>query len=355
MSQGIRPVVRSAAFAICLLIVILVPTIAAAMGPAGTWQGTMRTPSGGDFQVTLVLDGSGSRWNGTLTDPDSGEMTLLDLRVTATRVTFTFRPVGGGVPAHFTGGYIAGDDRITGTFSVRGASRFVRFERLAEGRGEADALAQALPARVRHPYKFAVTARAAYWPAVHMVKDETYKINDFTKGELNFDASLRYYVLDGFCLLARGYRAGLGFDKDVAKDEDVPKDFDAVGLSGDSHFRLDGYEFGLMGFLGNVMMSESRFNPYLTAGAGQVSWEVTESGRGSSTLVLERSPLEGTDWAVFFGLGTEYELSSSFALEFEWLWRVFFTEDEKQWPDTDGTFSDTHAWSLALGLTWGFY
>ena len=80
--------------------------------------------------------------------------------------------------------------------------------------------------------------RVAYWPALHMVKDETYKINDYTTGRWNFDASLRYYVLDGFCVLARGYRGGLGFNEDVAKE------FGLLGLSGDSHFRLDGYEFG---------------------------------------------------------------------------------------------------------------
>ena len=98
MSLGIRPMVRSAVFGAALLAALLVPAVAAAVGPAGPWQGKMRTPDGGDFDITLVLDGSGSRWNGTLTDPDSGEMTLQNLRVTATRVTFTFRPEGSQIP-----------------------------------------------------------------------------------------------------------------------------------------------------------------------------------------------------------------------------------------------------------------
>lgn len=349
MSQGIRPMVRSAVFTLCLLVAVLVPAVAAAVGPAGTWQGRMRTADGGEFEVTLVLDGSGSRWTGSLTDPDSGEMPLQNLRVTATRVTFTFRPASGGVPAHFTGGYIAGDDRITGTFSVRGASRFVKFERTAEGEGAAEAaLAAALPARVRHDYKFALTARAAYWPALHLIKDETRKINDVTKGTWNFDGTLRYYVLDSFCVLVRGYQGGLNFHDDV-------HGHDEIGVSGDTYLRLDGFEIGVTGYLGNIIMSESRFNPYLTGGAGRVSWELTESGRGSAPLVLDRSPLEGDDLSGFFGLGTEYEVSSKIALEFELIWRVFFTEDEKKWEDTFGTWSDTHAWSAAAGVTWGFY
>lgn len=349
MSQGIRPLVRSAVFAACLLAAILAPVIATAQGPAGTWQGRMKTADGGEFDVTLVLDGSGSRWSGSLTDPDSGEMTLQNLRVTATRVTFTFRPAGGGVPAHFTGGYIAGDDRITGTFSVRGGSRFVRFDRVADGKGEASAMVQPLAARVRHPYKFAATGRIAYWPAVHMVKDEVYKINDYTKGDVAFDLGLRYFLLDGFCVLVRGYRSGLGFNDDVVKGQDVS------GLTGESYFRLDGWEFGLTGYLGNVMMSESKFNPYVSAGGGKVSWEVTESERGSAPVILDRSPLEGNDWAVYFGIGTEYQLSRSFTLDFEWAWRAFFTSDEALWPDTETTFSDTYAWSLSAGLIWGFF
>ncbi|MCP4574419.1 MAG: hypothetical protein GY838_18880 [bacterium] len=349
MSQGIRPMVRCAVLATCLLAVILVPATAAAVGPAGTWQGKMLTPDGGEFDITLVLDGSGSRWSGNLTEPDSGAMPLQNLRVTATRVTFTFRPASGGVPAHFTGGYIAGDDRITGTFSVRGGSRFVKFDRVADGEGEAMSLAQPLPTRVRHPYKFALTGRAAFWPAVHTVKDEAYKINDHTKSAWNFDAALRYFVLDGFCVLVRGYRGGLGFDEDVVKDHTL------TGLSGDSYFRLDGWEFGLTGYLGNIMMSESKFNPYVSGGGGQVDWALTESGRGSESVVLERTALEGTDWAAYFAIGTEYEISSSLALEFEWAWRTFMTSDEMAWPDTDTTFSDTSAWSLGMGLTWGFY
>ena len=52
------------------------------------------------------------------------------LKVTETRISFTFTPAGAPFPAHFSGSYIAGDDRVTGTFSLRGNSRFVKFKRV---------------------------------------------------------------------------------------------------------------------------------------------------------------------------------------------------------------------------------
>ena len=55
------------------------------------------------------------------------------------------------------------------------------------------------------------------------------------------------------------------------------------------------------------------------------------------------------------GLGTEYELNKDMSLEFEWLWRYFLTEDEVKWNPVDDTWSNTHAWSLSLGLTYGFF
>ena len=58
-----------------------------------------------------------------------------------------------------------------------------------------------------------------------------------------------------------------------------------------------------MGYLGNVMMRESKFNPYLTAAVGQVNWELTESGRGPTSSSPGTAALEGNDLAVAFGIG----------------------------------------------------
>jgi hypothetical protein len=334
------------------LAVLLTAGTAHAAGPAGNWLGTMRGPDGAEFSVRVNLDGSGSSWTGTLVEAERDTLPLENLRITATRIAFTFRPGGGGVPAHFTGGYIAGDDRITGTFSMRGNSRFVKFDRAPgeDPTAAAAALEAAAPVRSRHPYRFGVTPRLSYWPAIHAVRDEVYTLNNLTTSQLNFDVALRYYVLDSFNVFVRYYRGGQG----ISDDPNKLAPFEPFGVNGSSTMTLDGYEFGVMGFLGKKIMSESRFNPYLTGTIGRVDWAVLEGDRGSAVIQLDRYALEGKDWSAAFGLGTEYELSSRVALEVEWLWRFFMTKDEVKWPDTDAVWKDTMAWSLSLGATVGF-
>ncbi|MBE0566821.1 MAG: hypothetical protein IH621_12725 [Krumholzibacteria bacterium] len=353
MAQGIGPRVRSVLLSAAVGAALLLPLVAtAANSPDGTWVGQMKSADGEDFEVTLVLDGMGTTWSGKLSDPYMGEVALQDLKVTATRISFTFRPANVPFPANFSGSYLAAGDRITGTFSMRGSSRFVKFERSAQSltAGPSAPEEPAAPVRVRHDYRFALTARAGWWPALHLVKDENYNINNLTAAALNFDGAVKWSVLDEFTMYARYYRGGQAFTDDDAR----LAAFAETGLSGESYLALDGWEIGLTGYLGDVMMRNSRFNPYVTAAAGMVDWELGESGRGTEVIVLERNALEGSDPAVMFGIGTEYELSPRAALEFEWAWRYFLTEDEDLWPDPDNSWSNTHAWNLSLGLTWGF-
>lgn len=352
MPQGIGPRVRSVLLVAAALAVLLPLAATAANSPDGTWVGRMKTADGEEFDITLVLDGMGAGWKGQLSDPYMGEVELQDLKVTATRISFTFRPANVPFPANFSGSYLAAGDRITGTFSMRGSSRFVKFERSEESLTAGPAVTDepAAPERVRHDYRFAVTGRVSRWAALHVVKDENYIINNLTAGAFNFDGALKWSVLDEFTVYARYYRGGLAFTDNEGK----LAVYEESGLNADSHLALDGWEIGLTGFLGDVMMSTSRFNPYLTAAVGMVDWELAESGRGSDVLVLERSPLTGSDPAIAFGLGTEYELSPRAALELELAWRYFMTEDEDLWPDPDNTWSNTHTWGLSLGMTWGF-
>ena len=352
MSQGIVPMLRSVLIVGLALLMAGAATEAFAAGPSGTWSGKMRGPTGEEFDVELNLDGSGTMWSGTISDPEKGEVPLENLRITATRLSFTFRPEGGAIPAHFTGGYIAGDDRITGTFSMRGNSRFVKFERVA---GDTNAAAAVLEpqdsVRIRHPHKFAITARAAYWPALHVVKDDVYKLNDLTTSDVAFDLTLRWNAMDSFNIFVRGYRGGQG----ITDDPNKLAPFTDLGVTGDSYLKLDGVEFGIMGFLGGYTLRESRFNPYLTAAVGYTNWALTEGGRDSDVVILNRYPLEGSDLSTALGFGTEYELGRDVALEFEWLWRIFYTKDEAKWPDNETTWANTHVWSLAFGVTVGFW
>lgn len=322
--------------------------------PAGEWTGTMKTPDGQEVDILLKLDQEGAVWGGTLQSDAIGETTVTGLKVTDTRISFTFKPEGAPFPAHFSGSYIAGDDRITGTFSLRGNSRFVKFSRVPGSEVVAVAAAgaePAAPARIRHDYKFALTARASFWAALHVVKDDSYKINNLTVDDWSFDGTLRWYAGDGFNIFFRGYRGSQITSSDPVRLEQ----YTDIGLKSQSTWKLDGFEFGIMGYLGNVMMRNSKFNPYLTAAVGQVQWELTEAARGTEVIILEQSPLKGEDTSVAIGFGTEYELSKKFCLEFEWLWRYFMTEDADKWPDTENTWSNTHAWAFSLGVTYGFF
>ena len=114
-----------------LLMVLVAPLSAlAGTSPSGEWTGRMKTPDGQEVDIQLTLDQQGAAWTGVLESEYIGETTLSGLKVSDTQISFTFKPDGAPYPAHFSGSYIAGDDRITGTFSLRGNSRFVKFQRV---------------------------------------------------------------------------------------------------------------------------------------------------------------------------------------------------------------------------------
>ena len=353
MSQGITSRVQYAVVTTVLCGALLLPLAAlAGNSPAGQWVGEIKAPDGEDVEIHLNLNKEDATWTGTLDDPTMGETTVSNLKVTDTRISFTFKPANAPFPLNFSGSYIAGDDRVTGTFSLHGTSRFVKFKR-APG-SEVVALAPGEvpkePARIRHDYKFAATARVSYWAALHVTKDDVFVLNDMTTGALNFDATFKWFVLDGFNLFARYYRGGHGITSDPLK----LAQFADLNVSADSYLQLDGYEIGIMGYFGNKIAPNGKYNPYLTATVGQVNWSLCEDGRGSDVVVLDLNAFEGTDLAFAFGIGTEYELNNNMALEFEWLWRYFLTEDDQKWEDTEGTWSNTHSWNLSAGLTYGF-
>ena len=130
MPQGIHPRVCSAFILLGLLVALTVPFVAqAGTSPAGEWTGTMRTPDGQEVEILLKLDQQGAAWTGTLESEAIGETAVTGLKVTDTRISFTFKPEGAPFPSHFTGTYIAADDRVSGSFSQRGVSRFVKFRR----------------------------------------------------------------------------------------------------------------------------------------------------------------------------------------------------------------------------------
>ncbi|MCB1183754.1 hypothetical protein KDM41_09980 [bacterium] len=330
----------------------MLPLVAiAGTTPAGQWVGEVKSPAGDEVEIHLTLQKEGNNWTGTLEDPTMGETVVSNLRVTDTRISFTFKPANAPFPLHFSGSYVAGDDRVTGTFSLHGTSRFVKFKRVP-GSEAVDVPAgeePKTPARIRHEYSFAVTGRMSYWLALHVTKDDVYGINDLTRGTINFDGALKWFPMDGFNVLVRYFRGG----HDLTDHPDKLAEFAHLGVSENSYIKLDGFEIGIQGFLGNKISPNSRFNPYLTGVIGQVDWALQENGRGSDSLVEGLYAFEGTGLSTGFGIGTEYELGSSLMLEFEWMWRYFLTEDADKW-DADTTWSNQHSWNLSAGLTFGF-
>jgi hypothetical protein len=257
---------------------------------------------------------------------------------------------------------VAGEDRLSGTFSLQGNGRAITFKRVGKPAesaavqgagtriGSAAADTTAASVRTKHPYRLAVTGRLGWWSSLHSVKDETYTITNLTAAAPGFDAAIKLYPLDGLAVIARGVRAG----QNVTDNAAMLAPFAHNGLTADSYFSVDGIEFGVAGYFGRKLMPKSHFNPYLTGGAGRYNWAMTTAGRGTDSVEIEQAPVEGTDIGGWFGAGTEYALGPKLALDFDCSWRFFLTRDTKAWRSSENTWGNTLAFSMSAGVTYGF-
>ena len=361
MTQGARPRILCAMWAALLITALMASGPAgAASSPAGRWAGEIETPEGKKAQIHLVLDQKDGVWAGSLEDPLLGSASVLDLKVTDTSISFKFQPQASPFAVTFSGSYVAGEDRVTGTFSMQGASRFVKFTRVGTPAadsgfagapaGTAVAVADTTPLPAKHPYRLAVTGRVAWWASLHSVKDEQYTMNNLTASAPAFDLAVKWFLMDGFSVCLRGVRGGQNMSDDP---EDLAA-YAANGLTADSYLSLDGFELGLAGYLGNKMMPDSKFNPYISGGVGRYNWVMTSEGRGTDPLTIDQAPLEATDLGGWFGLGTEYALNDKMALDFEWAWRFYLTSDTETWRDSEELWGNTMVWGLSAGFTYGF-
>lgn len=369
MTRGAHPRIFHALWAAILAAAVLAAgPAAAAASAAGRWAGEIETPDGKKAEIYLVLGQKDGAWTGSLEDPALGSAQVSNLKVTATSISFKFQPQGAPFAVNFSGSYVAGDDRVTGTFSLQGSSRFVKFRRVgapaapaASGTPAAGQDKAAVPAaspadtsaaavRVKHPFRVAVTGRAGWWVSLHSVKDEQYTINNLTAAAPAFDGAVKWYVLDGFAIFVRGVRGGQA----MSEDPILTAPYAANGLGADSYLVLDGFEFGMNGYLGQKLMPDSRFNPYLTGGAGRYDWSMTTAGRGTAPMTIDQKALEGTDLGGWFGMGTEYALADKLALELEWAWRFYLTRDTAAWRDSEDVWGNSLAFALSAGLTYGF-
>ena len=369
MTRGARPRMFRALWSVLLAAAMLAAGAAAAAGPAGRWAGEIEAPDGKKVEIYLVLSEKDGNWTGSLEDPALGSAPVTALKVTATSVSFKFQPQGAAYAVNFSGTYVAGDDRVSGTFARQGSSRFVKFRRVGAAAPAAPAAAGTAPGaapgaamaaaaddttrpavRTKHPFRLAVTGRAAWWVSLHSVKDEHYTINNLTAAAPAFDGAVKWYPLDGLAVFARGVRGGQAMSEDPV----LTAQYAENGLGPDSYLALDGFEFGLNAYLGAKIMPKSRFNPYVTGGAGRYNWTMTTAGRGTAPMSIEQRALEGTDMGGWFGMGTEYALARKLALEVEWAWRFYMTRDTKYWRDSEEVWGNSLAFALSAGLTYGF-
>ena len=324
----------------------------------GAWSAR---PDDEDEEREILLDilPEADAYKGTITDTGVGEtVAMRDLEVKdGSVVSFNFRFEGAPFMSSFWGRYDEVRDQIRGTMSVGGRSQVLRFERTSQGPDDvADALAgRQEPLPVKHAYSFAVTLRGAYWHPLYVLKENERNLNDITTAEFAFDASARFHIVDYLAIQARYVRGGLGFDTNAENlalfaPVDGPQ---GTGLSAgpttDSFLAMDGFEFSVVGYLGQNVLPDSDFNPFLTLTMGRMNWELTESGRGSDPLAIFERPLEGTDWTFGGGVGTEYAVNERFGLEFEWLWAYTTTEDETQWEDITHQWTNQHVYRFSLG------
>lgn len=362
MTRGARPTIFRALWATVLIAALVASgPAAAAATPAGRWTGEVDAPDGKKAEIHLVLNEKDGAWTGSLEDPQLGAAAISNLKVAGTNITFKFQPPGAPFALNFSGAYVAGDDRVTGTFSLQGSSRFVKFRRVAAApagttvgapgtaAAPADTAVTEAP-RTKHPHRLAVTGRVGWWASLHSVKDESYTMNNLTAAAPAFDGAVKWFALDGLSVYVRGVRAG----QNVTDDPERLAPYAANGLTADSYLTLDGFELGVAGYLGNKLMPRSHFNPYVSGGVGRYTWAMTSAGRGTDPVTIAQKPVEGTNLGGWFGAGTEYALNSRLALDLEWAWRFYLTRDTKNWRDSEDVWGNSLAWAMSAGLTYGF-
>lgn len=362
MTRGARPRISCALWAAVLFAAVVASgPAAAALTPAGRWAGEIDAPDGKKAEIYLVLDQKNGAWTGSLEDPRLGSAAVSNLKVAGTNITFIFQPQGAPFALNFSGLYVAGDDRVTGTFSLQGSSQSVKFKRVvtAAGAGAAEAAGTAVapadtamtPAlRTKHLYRVALTGRVGWWASLHSVKDESYTMNNLTAAAPAFDGAVKWFALDGLSVFVRGVRAG----QNLTDDPERLALYADNGITANSYLTLDGFELGVAGYLGGKLMPSSHFNPYISGGVGRYSWAMTSAGRGTDPVTIEQVSVEGASLGGWFGLGTEYALNSNMALDFECAWRIYLTRDTKTWRGSEDVWGNSLAWAMSAGLTYGF-
>lgn len=234
-------------------------------------------------------------------------------------------------------------------------------EALAAAADEAEAAVEVEEKERRHPGFLAVALGAEHMVPINILKEEIYDMNDLTGASMAFGGGLRIYVLDMLAVHLNVRRGGTSFVDDKPEEMAlIDEKLDGVGLfTPDSYLKLDGGSVGVVTYLGDAMMPESRFNPFVSANVLYYDWAVTTNGRDSAVLTYQDEPIEGADFGVGIGFGTEYGLNDSMLLELGLVWNYLLTGDEIvfdgfQAPNDSFYWTNTHWWGLSANLVFGF-
>lgn len=215
--------------------------------------------------------------------------------------------------------------------------------------------------RTRHPSVLAVSASFSQLLPLHILKEKVVDINDLTTTGTGVAADFRLYILDGLALSFGGTRSGFGLsDSKPGEMADINGRFaDGDPITPDNYLRLDGAFLNVTAYLGNKITPGSRFNPYMRGSFLYYDWALHEDGRGSDVVTYQDQAIEGQDFGVGAGIGTEYRLNSRANLDLQLLWGYLLTGDEIKWEGLQSTFNEsyywtnTHFWNLSLGLVIG--
>jgi len=227
------------------------------------------------------------------------------------------------------------------------------------GTAPADTTASVQQGRLKHPSLLAVSAAARLLVPIHVLKEETYDINDLTAFGSAVSGELIVYPLDQLSISFGGMRGGYDFTSSKPGEmARINARLEGNPLSPDSYLRLDGGYMMITAYLGNSMAAHSRLNPYVRLGLLYMDWEMLDDGRNGNTLTWQDKLMSGDDWGVGGGVGTEYRLGRTISLDSSIFWGYVRTGDEIKWkgfqaPVTDSFYwTNTHFLSVSLGMIW---
>lgn len=209
----------------------------------------------------------------------------------------------------------------------------------------------------RHRGRFALAAGVQHIIPINILKENIHDINDLTAASLAYSVGGRLFILDELAVGFDLRRGGNTFVSDkVGEMETIDALLDGEGtFTPDSFLKLDGFAVSLTTYVGDQLTPDSRFNPYVSGSFLYYDWALTDDGRDGNVLSYQDELIEGQDYGVGFGIGTEFAFSDNALVELGMIWNYLLTGDEIKFDrfqaDNDSYYwTNTHWWGLNANL-----